>query len=429
MSDESFMQNIPWLNMGKLRLSAGQTGNQGVPQVTNPGYATWPVYGNTVNSANVSTIGVSGLTWETTNAYDAGFDFGLFKNRFSGSIGFYRQDIQGLLFQVPIPYSSGLPFGGHTVWSNIGDMRNQGLEFNINASIIDKPDFQWSASFNITTNSNKLIAINEAMDSKGQGILSGLTWNKKNARIGAFYLAEYAGVDPDKGIPMIYEIDRDSYLKTNQTEKTGKIIPATLANVNNNRILQAEKTGLPTFFGGFTNTISYKGFDLLAVLTFQGGNYIYDQAEANTINMGKGGNVLRKELIGNTWTKPGDNTRFPQLAWDYSYQYDNAGNPVTNKISYSPQTDQFLYKGDYMRLRTLQLSYSLPAKLLSTAGIKNIRLFVSGNNLLTFTQFKGWDPEFANVSNQSAVRNLQQGVAGNYIPQLKTLSVGGNITF
>ena len=428
-SEENFMKSLSFVNLAKLRVSFGQTGNQGVPQVTAPGWATWPVYGNTGNAANMSTIGVTNLTWETTNSYDAGIDFGLFKNRISGSVGYYRQDIKGLLFQVPIPYSSGLPFGGHKIWSNIGDMRNQGIELSINAVVIDKKDFKWTSSINVSTNKNELVSINEAMDAKGQGIISGLTWNKKGKKLSSFFLAEYAGIDPQKGIPMIYEIDRDRYLKTNETVKTGKTIPATSANVNNHKILHEDKTGLPKFFGGFTNTFSWKGLELMAMLSFQGGNYIYDQSEANGINMGKGGINLRKELIGNTWTKPGDNAKYPQLMWDYAYQYDNTGAPVTSKIAYSAQTTQFLYKGDFMRLRTLQLSYNLPQKIIAKAWIKNMRVFVSGNNVLTLTTYKGWDPEFANVSTSSEARNLQQGVAANYIPQLKTWNFGVNVSF
>ena len=428
-SEEKFMKNLSFVNLAKLRLSYGQTGNQGVPQVTSPGWATWPVYGNTGQAASMSTIGVTSLTWETTNSYDAGLDFGLFKNRISGSVGYYRQEVDGLLFQVPIPYSSGLPFGAHKIWSNIGKMRNDGLEFNITASVINKGEFKWVTSLNISSNANKLLSINENMDSKGQGILSGMTWNKKGNKLSSFFMAEYAGVDKEKGIPMIYEIDRDRYLKTNETVKTGNLIPATTANVNNHKILQEDKTGLPTYFGGFTNAFSWKGFELSAMLTFQGGNYIYDQAEQTSINMGKGGTNLRKDLIGNTWTKAGDNAKYPQIMWDYSYQYGNDGLPVTSKVAYSPVTTQFLYKGDFIRLRTIQLSYTIPTIIIQKAGIKNLRVFVSGNNLLTITGFKGWDPEFSNVSSSSEARNLQQGVAGNSVPSLKVWNAGFNITF
>ena len=428
-SEEKFMKSLSFVNLAKLRLSFGQTGNQGVPQVTAPGWATWPVYGNTANAASMSTIGVTDLTWETTNSYDAGIDFGLFNNRISGSAGYYRQDINGLLFQVPIPYSSGLPFGGNKIWSNIGDMRNQGIELSINAVVINKSNFKWTSSFNISSNSNMLVSINNAIDSKGQGIISGMTWNKKGKKLSSFFLAEYAGIDKQKGIPMIYEIDRDRYLKTGETVKTGNIIPATSANVNNHKILQDDKTGLPAFFGGFSNTFSWKGLELMAVLSFQGGNYIYDQAQETGINMGQGKVNLRKDLIGNTWTKPGDDAKYPQLMWGYAYQYDNTGAPVSSKIAYSTTTTQFLSKGDFIRLRTLQLSYNLPQDIIKKVWIKNMRVFVAGNNLLTLTGFKGWDPEFANVSSSSDARNLQQGVAGNFVPQLKTWIFGVNVSF
>ncbi len=233
---------------------------------------------------------------------------------------------------------------------------------------------------------------------------SGLTRNISGKRLSTYFVSEYAGVDPQTGIPLIYEIDRDYFNQTGQTRKTGNVIPASRANMQNHRIMQDDKTGLPTFFGGFTNTFSFKGLELLALFTFQGGNYLYDNAEVGNLYVGQGGGTLRRELIGNTWQQPGDVTKYPRLMWNNAYNINNDGNPVfnangtpNNNTSYFPggnqPLDRFLYKGDFIRLRTVQLAYNVPRRAgqsPQTARPAGVR--VSGNNLLTFTSFRGWDP-------------------------------------
>ncbi len=440
LSEEGFLKNnLPFLSLAKLRASFGQTGNQNIPNTIEAGFVNWPVYSTTTGSLIVNRPAITNLRWEITNSYDVGFDFGLFNDRLSGSVGYYRQNVKDLLFEVPVGPSVGLNFGSNAIWANVGDLRNQGLEFSLTTVNLDQGGFRWTTSANLTTNTNRLAAINPDLDERGQGVNSGLTRNISGKRLSTYFVSEYAGVDPQTGIPLIYEIDREYFNETGQTVKTGNVIPASQANMQNHRIMQDDKTGLPTFFGGFTNTFSYKGIELLALFTFQGGNYLYDNAEAGNLYVGQGGGTLRRDLINNTWQQPGDVTKYPRLMWNNAYNINNDGNPVfnadgtpNNNTNYFPggnqPLDRFLYKGDFMRLRTVQLAYNVPAALASRLKLQGLRVFVSGNNLLTFTSFRGWDPEQLNFSGDAQSRNLQQGVVGNVVPQLKIWSAGVNVT-
>ncbi|MCC5929030.1 MAG: TonB-dependent receptor [Cyclobacteriaceae bacterium] len=441
ISEEEFFRPLDFINFLKIRGSFGQTGNQNVPtDVTFIGTIDWPRYGNAAGSQVLRDVAVTDLTWETTNAYDLGIDFEMFESRISGSVGYYRQDVIDLLFLVPIPPSVGLLFGGNSIWGNIADMRNDGFEFNINTVNVSKGNFRWSTNFNFTTNRNQLVSINEELDSRGQGVVSGLTRNISGKPLSTFFVAEYAGIDPQSGLPYIYEIDRNLFNATGQTVKTGNVIPASSANIQNHRILQ-DKTGLPTFFGGLTNTFNYKGFELTALLTFQGGNWIYDNPLVARTQVGLGNGNLYTDLIDNVWTQPGDVTRFPRLMWNNRFHLNNEGLPQYNadgSFNYNQNysvgganqaMDRYLFKGDFMRLRTVQLAYNLQQPLLNRLGLKGMRVFVSGNNLLTFTAYPGWDPEILTFGGGAQARNLQQGSATEFVPQMRTWLGGVSITF
>lgn len=440
ISEESFLKSVDFVNLLKLRGSFGQTGNQNIdPNTTFLGTVDWPRYGSAAGSQIVNRLAVTTLTWETTNAYDVGLDFELFNNRISGSVGYYRQEARDLLFQVPVAPSVGLNFGGNNIWANVGDMRNHGLELSLNTVNLDINGFRWTSNFNFTTNDNRLTAINPELDARGQGIVSGMTRNISGRPISTFFTAEYAGIDPQTGVAYIYEIDVARFNATGETVKTGNVIPASGANIQNNRILQ-DKTGLPKFFGGVTNSFSYKGFELMAMFTFQGGNWIYDNPEVGNLQPGLGNGNLRTDLIGNTWTAPGQVTPYPRLMWNNRQNLDNFGLPIflaNGTANYNQDygfsgdaraLDRYLYRGDFLRLRTLQVAYTLPSELISKMRVKNMRVFVAGNNLLTITGYRGWDPEILNFGGIQA-RNLEQGSAGNILPQLRTWTAGLSLTF
>ncbi len=434
VSEEEFMQSLPFVNFLKIRGSFGQTGNQNIPGnvdvMTFQGNLKYG-YDDAGGSlgTRVSNIGAADVTWETTDSYDLGVDFGFLQNRLSGSVVYYHRNVTDLLLQVPLPPS----VQPSQIWANVGDMQNKGFEFNVSTINVDAGDFRWSTNFNFTTNANKVVRLNPQADQTGSGIRDGNTLTKTGERLGTWYMADYAGVDPDRGVEMIWELNQEEFSTTGQTLRTGNRIPATINNLTNNRFFLKDKTTLPTYFGGFDNTFTYKGFDLNVLFTFTGGNYLYDNSEKATSYAAYGQMLLRRSLIGNTWTPENRNAEYPELRWDHQYLYDNEGNPSSG-TNYNNETqihNKYLYKGDYIRLRNVQLGYNFSSALTERLKIQGLRVFVSGTNLLTFTNFPGWDPEVVTNVGSGQSANLNQGfISSNLpVPSLRTYTAGVSFKF
>ncbi len=436
LTQENFLLDNSIVNFLKLRASYGVTGNQNIPQVTENTYADWGRYGSNNPGDLQNNIGNREVTWETTEALDVGVDFEIAKSRVSGSIGYYRQNVTDLLLRVPIPFSAGLLFGGDSYWANVGDLVNQGLELSIDAVVINSADFVWKTGVNFTTNENEVTRLTDELDNQGNGISTGMTITRTGGRLGAFNIAEYAGIHPEGGYELIYEIDRAATLEDGSPnpdfrQKTGRLIPATRGNLQNHRILREDQTGLPTFFGGFNNTFSYKGLSLDVFFTFQGGNYIYDEGERGNVYIGRGGNILRADLVDNTWEPGNMDAEYPQLRWNNRYDVINEDGSISANQRFdgggtNRGLDRFLYKGDFLRLRTLRLGYSFPQTLLNNARIKSLSIYVMANNILTFSEFDGWDPEQLVFGGGSQNRNLTQGFINAQLQQIRTYSGGVN---
>jgi TonB-linked SusC/RagA family outer membrane protein len=438
LSDETFLKSSEFINFMKLRASFGQTGNESIPGNLNfINYIGNRIYGLTEGGVTrvgtqVNNLPSEDVTWETTNSYDLGLDFGLFKNRISGSVVYYNRKVSDLLLQIPLPPSVGLP-NNPNIWGNIGDITNRGFELNLTTVNLNIGKFKWSTSFNLTTMHNKVLNLSPVAD-RAAGLVMANNISKKGHPMGIWYLPESAGIDRDKGIEMIWERDASVFAATGQTVRTGAKIPATSSNLGNNKFMLDGKGSIPTYFGGVDNSFSYKSFDLGVLFTFSGGNYIYDNMEKWQSYITVGGNVLRKDIIGNTWTPEHKDAKYPQLRWDNVYLYDNQGNPslgtsYTNTNNTNPS--QYLYKGDFIRLRTVQIGYTLPASALNHLKMKGIRVYITGNNLLTFSDFPGYDPEVLGNTGVGLDANLGQGFIDNnsYMPQLKTYTIGLSAKF
>lgn len=432
ISDEAFFQFEP-VSLLKLRGSYGQTGNTNIPgRITSD---LWYINsgGNTLegnNNTYLQSIGNSDIKWETTNSLDAGIDYGLFDNRINGSIAFYQQKVSDMLLAVTLPPSAGI-YGGNTCWQNIGDMRNEGLEFNVDALIINKKEFRFSAGFNISTNKNEVLALDPESDANHVGILqegeAGIirTITKKGLEWGTYYMAEYAGVDAAKGIPMIYEVET---LEDGTTRHTGNIIPATNENMSDNRMMLKGKSALPSLLGGFNTNVSWKDFDFGMVWSFVTGNYIYNRLLQSSMTPNAGMLVANEKLLTDSWVKPGDQTYWPQLVAGNVYYYDNEGNPSAIGVSYGSDNNtpssQYLEKGDYLKLRNVTLGYTLPNRLSNRVKMNQIRVYVSANNLMSFTKFSGYDPEL----------EIDQTSGGSYssfqsMPSSRVFMFGLNLNF
>jgi len=209
ISEEEFF-NADIINLLKLRGSYGQTGNTNIPSgITSDRYSVRTGNNLGIPSTELASIGNSEIKWETTSTLDFGFDFGLLNNRINGSLAYYRQNVEDMLLAVALPYSAGI-FGGNIIWQNIGDMQNQGIEFNVDATILNRA-LTWKVGLNFSTNSNKILALDPESDANNVGITQAepyesrvITIFKTGLPLGNWYMAESAGVDPEKGIPMIY---------------------------------------------------------------------------------------------------------------------------------------------------------------------------------------------------------------------------------
>ncbi|WP_194774824.1 SusC/RagA family TonB-linked outer membrane protein [Pararhodonellum marinum] len=434
LSEENFMRGANNIDLLKLRGSFGQTGNSAInPFATMTTYAGWGRYGDTGAGDLLMNIGNQALTWETTDAFDLGLDYELFNNRISGSIGYYRQDASDLLLQVEVPQSSGIFANQPRLWANVGDLLNQGFEFEISTVNIDKNNFKWTTSFNYTTNQNQVTKLTGGQGEQIYNVQQGPHVTRVGERLGFFRLAQYAGIHPEGGYEMIYEMDREHFAQTGERIKTGNVIPATRDNLTNHLLDFEDKSGLPTFFGGFINNFSYKGLELNIQFTFQGGNYIYDVGERGNSYIGTGGSVLRSSLVDNTWTESNPDADWPKLVWNHRYDVINEDGTVTPNVRFDNNRaaevhDKFLQRGDFIRLRTLQLAYNLPPQLLQKLGLRQARVFTSATNLLTFTKYQGFDPEVLQLGD-AQFRNLGQGFVGAQLPQLRSINFGLNLSF
>ena len=457
VSDEPFF-NVPKVDFLKLRTSYGETGNQEVPnRITVDSYADWGRYAGSNPGDMPGNIGNAGVTWETTEAFDAGAEFELFEGRLYGEAGYYRQDVTDMLLRVPIPISSGV--GAY--WANIGDLRNEGFEFTLGAYPIRTPQFTWRTDLNLATNRNEVLALTEEQDRDGNGIGAGMTLTLTGGSLGAYYVAKYAGIHPEGGYEMIYAVDNERW----QTDASGEPllneegeqirnpnfrdllrdesgdlveIPATRDNLRDHRLYREDQTGMPTWFGGWSNAFTYRDVELAAFFTFQGGNYIYDDYAYARSYVDGWNEMLFEDVVGNTWTPQNRDAEFPQLNWGRRYPLvDEAGNPVLDEAGNAVVErfdgggtgrglDRFLVRGDYLRLRTLRLGYTFRPG----GQLRRVNVYVAGNNLFTLTAYDGWDPEVVNIDGQAQNRNLEQGyVGGAYLPQLRSITAGFSVTF
>lgn len=392
MSEESFLKDSNILSFLKLRGSWGQLGNaeiggdypslflfSGVSYNQRPGLA--PIQ-----------PGNSNLTWETTELTDFGLEFGLFDSKISGELGYYVKDTKDLLFSVPLVPSSGAA----TINQNIGTLRGTGVEFALNTRNIETENFTWTSNFNISTNTTEL----QSLPNSDADIINGLNINRVGETVAAFYLREYAGVDPENG-------DALYFLNTENTD--GSLDRGTTNNINDAQRIVAGNP-FPELFGGLTNTILYKGIDLS--FTFQGewGASIYNNAgRFQSVSADFYDNQSIDQLT--RWQQPGDITKVPQARL-----FGSNG---------TAQSTRFLAEADFIRLRNFTLGYSLPNSVIDKMGLTKLRIYTAGLNLLTFTSYPFEDPEARADVNDSN----NPGQTFYSAPPNRVITLGLNINF
>ena len=395
ISKEEFLSQSAVLSFLKLRTSYGMTGNAGIGNFGQLGLYGVNRY-NGLGGISPSQLPNPDLGWESTRQIDLGLDWGFFKNRISGEIDYYIKKTKDLLLDVPVPETSGFS----TRLQNIGSIQNKGIEVVINTNNITGT-FTWNTNLNFSFNKNEVTNLGgQNMIDPGSARYMNVV--KVGEPIGVFYGAEYAGVDPANGDALWYVNTKDaSGNVTDHKTKTNNFNSANFVVLG---------TPTPNLMGAITNTLSFKGIEL--AFTFQGvaGNKIHligDQwMAANGVWFD---NQLKSQLA--SWKKPGDVTDIPQAR----FYYDNGD---------QSRNSRYLSDGSYIKLRSFMLSYEIPKKLISKAGLDRMRIYVQAQNLLTFTKYKGWDPE---VSTDFLNDNITSGCDFYSAPQPRSIVFGINI--
>ncbi|WP_445385400.1 SusC/RagA family TonB-linked outer membrane protein [Robiginitalea sp. IMCC44478] len=391
-SNEPFLQNSNTISNLKLRASWGITGNSN----TNPFASRTQFNTNTYNLRPgffLQRLGDSDLSWEETEQYNIGMDLGFFSDRVNTSIDYYDKYTKGLLFAVPIPATNGI----RTVQQNLGEIQNKGLEWVLDTKNVVTENFSWGTNLNLAWNKNEVKALRNGDDVSG-----GTTIVREGEAVTSFYLVEYAGVDPANG-------DALYYLNTDLPD--GSLDRSTTNNYNeaSRKILG---NPFPDVIAGMTHNLRYKGIDFS--FTFQGqwgaqlynGGGIYQSSNADFFD-----NQTRDQL--GRWQQPGDITNIPQARL-----FGGNGSQVSSR---------YLEDADFIRLRNLTLGYTLPVDITQNLGMDRIRFYFTGVNLLTITDYTGWDPE--SIADFASGISANSGFVFYSPPQARTLTFGINVDF
>lgn len=392
LSQEGFMSSLTPVSFLKLRASYGLTGNASIPDYRYLRLYNGIGYGGTPG-LQPGQLENEDLRWEKTAQLDIGFDFGLFNDKLTGEIDYYNKQTSDLLLDKPVPATSGYT----TVYENIGELENKGFELVLNYTIVKTSDLSISIGGNYAANRNKVLKLNEGQTQIGPTGSRFLNAVIVGQPIGTFFGREYAGVDPANGDALWFV----------NGENTGS---ATTNSFNAaNAVVLGNPT--PTSIYGFTTNATFKGLELSVLFQGVAGNKVFDGAGSF---MSANGRYEDNSTIDQLrrWQNPGDITDVPQARL-----YGNNG---------AQSSSRFLYDASYLRLKTLTLAYNFPASMISRFKLSSARLYVTGQNLLTFTDYKGWDPE---VNTDAFATNIDLGNDFYAAPQAKTLTVGIKVGF
>ncbi|MBO9563029.1 MAG: TonB-dependent receptor [Niastella sp.] len=372
--EESFLANVDAISDLKVRYSFGQAGND---QIGNTQfrqlYGAARIYGNS-SAINPTQLGNPDLSWETREEHNIGLDVAFLNGRVSLTADVYRKINKDLLLSRSLYATTGFS----SITQNLGSVENKGLELLLIVKPVDGA-FKWNSSFNISFQKNK---VKELYD--GLQALPGDATIRVGESLGSFYLAEWAGVNPATGRGMWY--DKGGNITYNPLDADRKVV----GNV------------YPTHYGGWTNTFSYKGLSLEAFLQYEYGRVRPDEQFQQMMRMGGTGVNTLKEGFYGRWQKPGDIVDVPRPV---------NGMAEINSVSWATGT-RYYYKTDYVRLKTITLSYELPAKLIRKYSFEGIRVYVQGINLWTYTKWNGYDPEYtgSNTGTIPQSKNMTAGI-------------------
>lgn len=404
ISNEEFMKSQDVVSFLKLRASYGITGNNNIPAYKYLAtYALNSLYQNKV-SATPSRLANPLLHWETANMAAVGIDLA-FINRIDMSIDLYNTDNTGLLLNVPVAPSTGF----FEVTQNAGSVRNQGIEYRLDANVLNIDKWNWNIGFNIGFNRNRVT--NTPNGPFLQTASSVSQQVKEGQDIYSWYMKEWAGVDPENGDPLWYVVDENEQyvLDENGNKTTTNDYNATNAHVVGK--------ATPLFSGGLNTQLSWNGIFLSVNTNFTYGNKIYNytrmSTDADGAYVGYNQMSIENSVQGwSRWEKAGDVATHPKAMLN--------GNKNSNAIS-----SRYLEDGSYFRIKNLTVGYDFPTKLIKKAYMTRCRIYFSADNLFTATKFSGMDPE---ITLTTSTYDLA-GMYSNTYPVGRTFQGGVEISF
>ena len=395
--EEAFLKDVEWLDNLKVKASYGTQGNDNVGYSHNYSdlYTVERVDGEPAFTKVLR--GNKDLTWEKSNNFNIGAELGLW-NWLDFNVDFFIKETKDMLYYSPLPPSQGSPSG---IYRNEMDMKNTGVEFELNANIFNTDNIKWSVSLNGTHYKNELtkLPVSKPADKYPDGYQSGSYWRKIGGSLYDFYAYEYAGVNPENGKPQYKK-----YLTDDNGNETGEI--ELVSDITQATRRQTGKTSIPDFVGGLSTTFEAYGFDLTVQTAFQLGGYVYDSGYSGLMNTGDAGQNFHKDMF-NRWTPANTNTNIPALGYQIQSQSISQGNTV----------DFYLTDASYFSLRNVTLGYNLPKNWLKKAGVEKLRVYLTGDNIWLQSKRKGLDPRYG----FSGSTNFSYSA-------LSTYSIGLNLT-
>ena len=399
ISKEDFFK-ASWVDELKLKASYGEQGNDNIQDATT-GLDRY-LYTNTYTVANSNgkpalvpnLLGNRNITWEKGGNFNAGVDFSIFKGRLSGSVEYFYRKTSDMLFYFPLPTSYG--YSGY--YDNIGDMRNSGVELNLDGAAIKTKDLEWRINLNMTTYNNKITRLpkeRKTLTVDGvDGFASGNYFYGEGKSLYTWYMPKYAGVDHETGEALYWKDVKDA---------NGNVTGQETTNNYNEATEHLCGTALPDLYGGFGTTLAWKGLDVSVNFTYQLGGKVYDSSYASAMSLDRGA-VFHEDML-NAWSETNKNSNVPRIQYNDSYT--------------ASRSDRFLTSASYLTLQDFTFGYTLPTKWVKAAGLTKVRLYAQGNNLYLWAKRQGLDPR----------QSINGSTTAAYYSPIRTISGGITVSF
>lgn len=407
ISEEGFMDQVTWINSLKLRTSIGQAGNQAISpyQTLDRLTINTPVFGSGEQVGFVgSGFSNQDLKWETTTQTDIGLDLITLGNRLNLSMDYYKKNTTDLLYNATLPPSSGYS----SSIRNVGEIENKGFEFELSYRNL-RGEVKWSSALNMSFNRSKVVDL--GTDNNGN-----IIERIDSPMAGGNWFPLFLNEAPSQLYGFIIEGIYDSDDEAASREPGKKAGDYKMKDIKRDGVINGEDQTLlthlePKFIFGLNNEFKYKDFELSFLIVGSYGNDIVNEFNKYYTALGGKWNVTRTAWE-NRWTGPGS-----------SGKYAAASSTATDNITFGPPSTLWVEDGSYLRLKDIKLSYSLPDRIINALSLENLTVYISGTNLLTWTNYPHYDPEASWTS--SAVNGWDRGV----YPSSKSVVGGIQVKF